>query len=562
MKKQIMKVFTLAMVAAFSVTTITGCRGNEGPSVDDTKAQLWIANQDAGIGHVWIEEVAENFETYYANKDFGDGKVGVQVHIENKIDEFSESALLNSIKNYDYDVYYIDSMLGMETFIQNGLIVNMTDAYTAKIYDDNGDLAEATGNPATRSVMDTMYDGWAENYNKGTESAPAYYGLPYYMSIDGIIYDADLFDEKGLFLDASNEFGATYADIASGNCSKGPDGVLGTSDDGMPATWNEFMNLLHYMTTDKNVIPFTWAGTTNYQRQKAYRAIWANYEGANDFELNYSFAGTDSQFGDITTANAYKLRGQEGRKAGIKAMSDIVKNAAYYSTKAFTNSHLEAEQEFVESKMTQQRIAMFMEGSYWENEARTSFDNMSVNPADGYGQRNLRLLPIPRFVGTTDVQDQTSTERVLPAAGSSSMEFVSASGENTEVAKLFLQFAHSREQLAVFTKNTSCLRAFNFEPGDNYSEFTKFTQSIYDFMYNDAKKGGVEAKVVPDLITAQARKTNRGTFSDWNFSAVVNGGTYVEVMDAFKGNSDLTVAKCFEQMLAVGKYTEAKWNYK
>ena len=75
MKKNFKRALSLAMVAALSATVTVGCGGREGPqTVDETKAQLWIANQDAGIGHVWIEKVAENFEKQYANKDFGNGK--------------------------------------------------------------------------------------------------------------------------------------------------------------------------------------------------------------------------------------------------------------------------------------------------------------------------------------------------------------------------------------------------------------------------------------------------------------------------------------------------------
>lgn len=73
---------------------------------------------------------------------------------------------------------------------------------------------------------------------------------------------------------------------------------------------------------------------------------------------------------------------------------------------------------------------MFVENSYWEQEARGVFNGEPNQSVNGYGKRNFRYMPIPKFIGVDGIKDQTNTERVLPAQFADSYICISAKNKN------------------------------------------------------------------------------------------------------------------------------------
>lgn len=214
-------------------------------------------------------------------------------------------------------------------------------------------------------------------------------------------------------------------------------------------TWNDFLTLLERLR-ELYAVHVGGIARATYQISRVFNAIWANYEGYDNFMLNYSFKGTDVNLGSINENNFTKLLNQEGRKAAVKAFYDITKNQENYSAKARPgggNTHTGAQREYIQSKRFGKRIAMFAENSYWEQEAREDvFNKETPQNVNGYGKRNFRYLPIPRFENVDGIKDQTNTQRVLPAAYAESYICLSAQNTNknaevqTKVAKLFIKF--------------------------------------------------------------------------------------------------------------------------
>lgn len=542
MKKKLTKVFSLVMAAALTGTLLSGCGGTEADNdapFDNTKAHLYIGNLLSGFRDDWLKAQIADFEEYYKDTDF-DGKKGIQVHIDNKNSEFLQSAIYENMKYYENDLYYLDNIPDLERFVTGNVIAETTEWVTEKIYDEDGNIAKDTGKPATQSIIDTMYEGWAQDY----EFDGKYYGLSWRVAYGGIIYDADLFDSEGLYYYADGELGATQEDIDAGDCSIGPDGKPGTIDDGMPVTWADFLRLVNEMVA-KNITPFTWAGQTSYQRSNAFNYIYANYEGANDYALNFSLNGTDGTLGEITEATGYKLLEQEGRNAALKAFYDISRDTRNYSENAFksTQSHKQAEYEYVFSTRTNKKIAMLMEGGWWEVEAKEYFNTMGkTNPNLGYGKRNFRLLPVPDFVGVDGVETQTNNERVLYGTGSNSLECVSANSPRKELAKLWLQFVHSREQLSSFTEETSAFRPFNFvATEEEFARYTSYTKSIYTMIDEGAK-------TVTDHSNSKFYKANNSYFDTFKNQVKIGNTTYTEPMAAFVTDKNFTVSHAFKSM--------------
>ena len=398
-----------------------------------------------------------------------------------------------------------------------------------------------------------MLEGYSDVFKKEGK----YYAVPYMLSIPGIIYDADLFDESALYFRKDGSIGANAAAVSAGDCSAGPDGKRGTSDDGLPDTWNDFLTLLERLRM--NYTPFTWAESpSTYQISRVFNAIWANYEGYDNFMLNYSFKGTDGNLGSINENNFTKLLNQEGRKAAIKAFYDITKNQENYSAKARPgggNTHTGAQREYIQSKRFGKRIAMFAENSYWEQEAREDvFNKETPQNVNGYGKRNFRYLPIPRFENVDGIKDQTNTQRVLPAAYAESYICLSAQNTNknaevqTKVAKLFIKFMQQRSQLVKYTANTGCIRPYNYTvTAEEKATCTPYTQSILTFIEEGAK-------VAPNLAIATKRRLYTGEtgFNESNngfaFVAKVGNATAKEPFTYFFNQPDKTVDDAFADM--------------
>lgn len=545
------------LLASATLLGATACGGGK-EEEDPTKTYLDVGVFNAGLGTAYFDELKKDFEAYYANEHFETGKTGVVVRPLKKNTEFNPDNLENSMKNLDPVMYILDQG-NYEKFTAKKLFGDVTDVMTEKYLDEDGNIAADTGKEATQSVEDTMLEGYSDVFKKDGK----YYAVPYMLSIPGIIYDADLFNEASLYFKKDGSIGANAEMVAAGDCSAGPDGKWGTSDDGLPDTWNDFLKLLEEIRL--NYTPFTWAvSPSTYQISRAFNAIWANYEGYDNFMLNYSFKGKDSALGEINENNFTKLLQQEGRKAAIKAFYDITSISENYSDRArpgAQNTHTSAQREYIQSYRGLgggKRIAMFVENSYWEQEAREDVFNKEPSQY-GYGKRNFRYLPIPRFENVAGIKDQKNTQRVLPAAYAESYICLSAQNSNknaevqTKVAKLFIKFMQQRSQLVKYTANTGCIRPYNYTiTPEEKAICTPYMQSILTFIEEGAK-------VAPNLAIATKRRLYTGEtgFNESNngfaFVAKVGDATVKEPFTYFfnynlKNNQGKTVNDAFEDM--------------
>lgn len=64
-------------------------------------------------------------------------------------------------------------------------------------------------------------------------------------------------------------------------------------DDGLPVTWDDFKKMLNKMISN-NIKPFVWGSDVAAYRADYFTTVWANYEGKENFELNFTFDGVDT----------------------------------------------------------------------------------------------------------------------------------------------------------------------------------------------------------------------------------------------------------------------------
>lgn len=541
--KKLQKVTTALLCGCVVMSSFAACGGEGGMFGGGTKLDpaktLYIANYDGAAGHTWLD--------YYA-KEYKKIEPEITISVMNKKEEFSGDTVKATMPNDVYDIYFTDHS-DYHSFVAGGVLADMTDTVTENVYDDNGELVEE-GATGTKSIVDFLYPEMREYYAKTSGETTKYYALPVFYPISGIVYDADLFNEKKWFFDKDGEIGVTNTDP---NVGFGPDGDLSTTaDNGEPQTWKQFLTLLASIRGSGNVTPFTWSGTYIYQRQYFLEAVRVAYEGKNDSNLWYTLNGVDNTLGEINEENGWKLVEQEGTKKMLQAAKDIVSNSDNYSNNAFlvgTQTHTAAQEEFVYSIHTNDRIAMFLESSYWENEARGVFSDMEeIQKSWGYGKRNFRLMNMPKMDGS-DNEKQTYY-------GDASTKFVAinARSKKLDMAKKFIQFIHSRKNLAAFTTISGTFRPFDYTiTEEERATATPFMQNLMEKVLHPNS----------EVVIAENYSNYVRYRDDDNriMKAKINGEESYEPMAYFKDHPTLTIDNYYSGISALNKEGDWKTSY-
>ena len=168
---------------------------------------------------------------------------------------------------------------------------------------------------------------------------------------------------------------------------------------------------------------------------------------------------------------------------------------------------------------------MLIEGSWWVNEASSTFTAME---AYGYGKkdRRLALMPMPKVDGT-----KLGAATYFNSEQSQAFINGNLSGDKLVLAKEFFKFAYSEKGMQIFTTETETALCLDYELTDaQYEGLTTFGKSLWDI-----HSGESGAKVIHKLVTnpelvPQQSKLNYGS----SFNSKVNGSTYNVSVDVFR----------------------------
>lgn len=505
------------MAACMAVCAGAACRGRKESEVvpDGTKVQLLVGNFKGGYGRAWLDKAVKRFTEKYADHVFPNGKKGVQVTIdsnsrysgkvENTMSTWAQNVILAENINY-YNLVDINNATSK-------YLADMSDVVNTPVNEDlitgETDLSYGTGNTTIGDIMNAHMKEYLDADGKGT-----YFGVPFYEATVGIVYDLDVFEKYGFYSAAEgcgdkegfiqdvngNWIGEggkvigrasemSYADAlkAGVRLGNGPDGKPGTYDDGCPATYDDFFKMCLRMNA-RDVYPLTWPGSAEILRYLNYLAynLWADYEGPDQMNLNYSLSGTaadlirlDSYNADtgayetesvkINDANGYELQRQAGKYEAINFIKRIIADERNYdvSTCVGEVSQVDAERRYILSAAEGKKRAMLIDGSWWQNEARNIFSNMAIDyNDDSYRAENRRygMLPLPKANESKVGEAQTlafNTSTVIMINKKTTTDEV-----QLKVAKEFVKFLHTHESLYEFTATTSSARPYTYDLTD------------------------------------------------------------------------------------------------
>ena len=523
--------------------------------------KLKVYSFTGGYGEEWLNTLAARYKKERAGKKFTvDGKEYDGVDFEFTKEKTTMTGMMTS--GVHYDVWFQEQVY-YNQILQNGnIFTDMTDVLTSENPYEPGVTLESK-----------MSDYQKEYYTRDGK----YYGIPHYAGYVGIAYNRAMFDKYNWYFKAdytAEEFANIDCFVSKSETTKtaGPDGLVGTDDDGLPTTYDEFFVLCEYISSKCS--PITWAGKYRQEYLNWFlTAMTANYEGLDQMSLNYTFDGTATNLisvdasgnvtplpaTEITPDNGYELAKQAGKYYALKFLNNIIKDG--YQTEGATNTVYEqttAQEDFVLSDGSQTSdAAMLIDGCWWEMEAARTFNKLQQQTGKNY-KDNFAWMPLP--MATQAGADDRATKLSAGNNGytltdtHNSLAFI-GKGVTADVyalAKDFLQFAYTNESLAEFSMITDTTRALNYTmTPEQKAKMSTFGRSLMDMQES--------ADIVYTFSKNAFYKANEASFSEYrtSFSSqyTTTSESVVIVIDEFRKN--VTAETYFTGLY---NYKQALWN--
>ena len=499
--KYITRTLALILVLVMSLSLIA-CGRQAAPGAEDVnndvvdmeRTQLFVFNFAGGYGVEWLKLLKDRYEELHKDDVYEEGKKGIQIIINNEKKLATE--LEDQILNNRDEIYFAESAY-YYSLLNKGVLGDITEAVT-------GDMA-AYGDPSGTTLLDKMYDEQKNYLGVEKDGQVKYYAYPHYASYTSLMYNVDLFEKEKYYFAKDVVAPQTVEDYfivkSTDAKSAGPDGAFGTADDGLPATFEEFFILCDYIASNGQT-PVNWNGShRDTYLGNLMQAMVANVDGLDQTMLHFTMNGNAANLGTataqgftadaeptaITAANGYEMLRSKGRYYALNFVDGLVSNASYYNELGFNSaySHMNAQENFLYAGNDGGQtapIAMLVEGTWWENEAESTYKDMVDAMGDSFSQQNRRfaIMPLPK------VSAEEAGKNVL-CENSYSLCFMKANIAEWKkpIALDFIKFANSNQALAEFSQNTNTPKALKYEmTAEQMNGMTYFGRSVMELQSN------------------------------------------------------------------------------
>jgi ABC-type glycerol-3-phosphate transport system substrate-binding protein len=464
-----------------------------------------------------------------------------------------------------------------------------------------------------KSIRDKIlnFDAWAVAAGKRGVAGNGFYMLPATTTITGPVFDFDFFLEQSLdalkngndpwlhFASVNEQAALTAAGIttsvekvgatsllkfvssASGKTTydysvkeregksqyiltAGADGAYGTYDDGEPQTLDEWDTMLDLIKAE-GYNDFLYSGySPEYVDSGIVQSYLGQYLGPDAFHqlMTYDSKGakvalnnSDGTKGSAVLAidNGYQAYSAEGIDEAVDFASKYFHTTDYTTTGVMRGtSRVDACQTtFLQSYQASndKKFAMIVEGNWWENEARSTFNALaSKNLNRGYGEREYRFMELPYIEGQKGLDGQ-GNGRVLGAQEQGGLVVQKQSDEGKKAAVFdFLAYLESDHVLSNTLASSGLLRPYSFTPTDeDYAKCTPFVKNVYS-MFNDTTHFQPLAVPLAQVATPLFYAT-----TDF-YKVVIPYGQYAKLMNALNYDSTDTVKSNIKAY-----YSKDKW---
>ncbi|MBQ8876892.1 MAG: extracellular solute-binding protein [Clostridia bacterium] len=496
-KKGLTRALALALcaIAAVPAAACSTTGGSGGEAIDSSRTQVRVYHYNAGYGDKWVYELKTNFEALMADRSFEEGKTGVQVLITGDM----SARTAEQWRAEQYDVLFLENPQEIYTMVTTGVLESLDSIAKVANPDDNNQTIISKMTEQQQAAY--TYDGHL-------------YAFPHYAGNYGIIYNRDMFEQKGFFLAAEPDEDTGDILISATNPTKsvGPDGQPGTEDDGLPRTYQEFYDLCAEIDA-AGIDPLCWPGQyqTHHIMQFVDNLTISNlgYEQAN---LNYTMDGTATDlivFNDdgsikfeddgetpvvesveINEENAYLLARQKGKYDAFKFFQTILSNEDNYneqdSIKDTRRSHVEMQQMFLENgSLGMRENAMLVDGCWWQMEADATFERMkSYDEKWAKENRKFGWMPLPQPTEEAAEAIANGTKKSTFSDYLNAVACIKSGLTDAarEASLEFLKYAYTDEALANFTYTVGATIGVEYLDVVDRSKLTYYESTLIDYI--------------------------------------------------------------------------------
>ena len=465
-----MKKFLSRLMVA--VISLTACAALGACGKENDPNTIYVYNFNGGYGSAWLEKAKIAYETLHPD-------ITVKINKQKPL-----SALSSADVATGRDELWFSDMTPYYTFWADGVTDSISTALTTPNPYDGGKTIESKLSDAQKQFFKINGD---------------YFAVPHYSGFMGLVYNVKTFEEKGFYLKKEKPE-TSYEDDPSAYFTKyaeefsdGPDGDDGTYDDGLPATYEEFLYLLDYMSMNglnyldnKSPLIGTGANNNQYFGETMY-SFMTDYIGYDQMMLNFTFDGDaitlgrivdgefvrDEQPTKISNANGYELARQEGKYYVYDLFNQIFSNKNYYDENVMASSTFTVQD--AARRLARGEAGILMEGVWWEGDSENVFWSLNQTTKHDY---QFAVMPFPKATA-----DKVGTKTTLYDHLFSTC-FMKKGLSDDKKAKVydFIQFLYSDEQLVEFTATTGTLKALNYEiPEPALAGLTHYEKTLVDY---------------------------------------------------------------------------------
>ncbi len=510
---KIKKIGALALTGCmlFAVTACGGTKVDD--SGDDKRPSIYVSVFNGGYGREWLDTIVKDYNESHPNNAY-------KIAVRSSKDEFN--TVLNNLQagTAVYDMFYTNSYV--YKMINANLLEDITDVWDSKPDGSNKTIRE-------------MMIG-SENYEKAySDKNGKLYAVPLNESLRGFVYDHEMFLKYGLLFNEDGGFITSPTDTLS----KGKDGIAGTYDDGHPVTEAQWLAMVNKATAAFGYA-FNYTGKFANYLNDIYECISAQYDGVDKYMLNWTFDGTyDFKDGKgettISLENGYEVARMNGNIKALEFMDTYLacKDTKLNITNPYTNpsastnsySHTDAQNDFIsftaQNKKT--KIAMLIEGDWWENESKTMFDALEAEKYSDwkFRTRDYRFMTLPYFEG------QAENVNVYTIAENMYMGLKKQTDPEKEaICKEFMVYSYQPKYIQNFTVVSGGVMPYDVElTSEQKAQLSPFVNN-YLSIYRDQEHN----KFINPMLYSNMYDTGRGGLversSNGSHYVVINGLYY------------------------------------
>lgn len=444
---------------AFALALIGACSF---ASCGKEEADLKITYYKGGYGSAWIENAVEAFK---AEKG-----ITVELVPSSKL-TCDAGVYIKSGRNLS-DLY-ICADSTWESLVEQGKIESLTDVYEREVAKSSGEKIKI------KDYLDQDVAGKFYMQRLPGQGDFEAWVMPWSAQPGALAYNEDLLKK----VTHKTENGEVSADRL------GQDGKWIAPPHTVGELKAYFADVNAYNVAKEagdsySYVPFGFAGKAPETFYNMIYAWWAqaqgvtasNYAGEGSFFDFWNFGNTTDE-----VQQTFSLAGfsQTGIAVAIDTFRSLLVDDGDYVnvlSDALRLSAQELQKTFVSASVAT-KPAIVLASSYLEYE--TELSGFLDSDKDGKQDVNFKLMSVPALDGYTGAPITYSTyEDVM---------FIPKEASHKELAKDFLAFLSSEEQLKAFSAVTGSIRPFNYDAREASNNFSAFNESVFDVYYNSTR---------------------------------------------------------------------------